>query len=244
MFGRTNTGCRAFEYWGATRIDELQERVGSKDAKNALLEWKPFLVWIVSCRLFLPFSASTPSPAGPSLAPGCDPHPLLRPSRARREQRHPLEGSQATFVSDTTLLIVLADGDVYTVMLAMDGKAASGIDISKVPVGKTECTAAAAVGEEHELVLVGSTQGLSVLFQTGLVEVEVVEEGANGNVDGDADMKTIPSSSTLYYDEDIYGPSSTSGTAERPPTKRHLLINPTTARVYPPPPHNEPRNWN
>ncbi|KAJ3777509.1 CPSF A subunit region-domain-containing protein [Lentinula raphanica] len=136
-----------------------------------------------------------------------------------------LEGSRATFVSETTLLLILADGDVYTVTLAMDGKTVSGLSISDEPLARTTipslamsmATTSAVFSSQNALVegdhlpcvFVGSTQGPSVLLRAGMiVDVEndiemsdVNEAMVQGTANGDDD---------IYDDEDIYGPSHTS----------------------------------
>lgn len=113
-----------------------------------------------------------------------------------------LEGSRATFISDTSLLIILTNGFIHTVTFAMDGKAVSGMTIS-LPLGRT--TIPSLVYRSSELVFVASTQGPSVLLKMSMVDdvdLEMEDEPRMASVaeeheEDDVDM-----------DADIYGPTS------------------------------------
>ncbi|KAJ3757844.1 CPSF A subunit region-domain-containing protein [Lentinula raphanica] len=135
------------------------------------------------------------------------------------------EGSRATFVYETTLLLILADGDVYTVTLAMDGKTVSGLSISDEPLARTTipslamsmATTSAVLSSENALVegdhlpcvFVGSTQGPSVLLRAGMI-VDVENDVEMGDVNEALVQGTANGDDDIYDDEDIYGPSHTS----------------------------------
>ncbi|KAJ3853994.1 CPSF A subunit region-domain-containing protein [Lentinula lateritia] len=134
-----------------------------------------------------------------------------------------LEGSRAAFISETTLLLILARGDAYTVTLAMDGKAVSGLSISDKPMVKTTIPSLAmsvTVSSPHAgrdvdahtipFIFVGSTQGPSVLLKTNMVEVE--EDDTDKDVDNGNDARAPAGEDDDMYDDDadIYGPSHSS----------------------------------
>lgn len=86
-----------------------------------------------------------------------------------------LEGSRATFISDTTLVLILADGTMYTITLALDGKVVSGLSIADKSLAKTTIPSiATTVGDD--LVFVTSTQGPSVLLKANMVEEEILQD--------------------------------------------------------------------
>ncbi|KAJ3912750.1 CPSF A subunit region-domain-containing protein [Lentinula edodes] len=134
-----------------------------------------------------------------------------------------LEGSRAAFISETTLLLILARGDAYTVTLAMDGKAVSGLSISDKPMVKTTIPSLAMsvtassphAGRDVDahtipFIFVGSTQGPSVLLKTNMVESE--EDDTDREVDNANDVRAPAGEDDDMYDDDadIYGPSHTS----------------------------------
>ncbi|KAJ3894218.1 CPSF A subunit region-domain-containing protein [Lentinula edodes] len=134
-----------------------------------------------------------------------------------------LEGSRAAFISETTLLLILARGDAYTVTLAMDGKAVSGLSISDKPMVKTTIPSLAMsvtpssphAGRDVDahtipFIFVGSTQGPSVLLKTNMVESE--EDDTDREVDNGNDVRAPAGEDDDMYDDDadIYGPSHTS----------------------------------
>ncbi|KIK53793.1 hypothetical protein GYMLUDRAFT_49207 [Collybiopsis luxurians FD-317 M1] len=162
-----------------------------------------------------------------------------------------LEGAQATFISDTTLLLVLVHGEVYTVTLAMDGKAVSGMNIGKEMVAKTtipslvQCVtvpgSSASTARVDELVFVGSTQGPSVLLRTGFVEEEEPEED-DVNMDDSAAAAAQATEGhgagtgtgadvEMYDDEDIYGPSTTTTTTEPTPASKPEAISSSSSKT-------------
>ncbi|KAJ4491198.1 CPSF A subunit region-domain-containing protein [Lentinula edodes] len=134
-----------------------------------------------------------------------------------------LEGSRAAFISETTLLLILARGDAYTVTLAMDGKAVSGLSISDKPMVKTTIPSLAMsvtassphAGRDVDahtipFIFVGSTQGPSVLLKANMVESE--EDDTDREVDNGNDVRAPAGEDDDMYDDDadIYGPSHTS----------------------------------
>ncbi|KAJ3764362.1 CPSF A subunit region-domain-containing protein [Lentinula raphanica] len=119
-----------------------------------------------------------------------------------------LEGSRATFVSETTLLLILADGDVYTVTLAMDGKTVSGLSISDEPLARTTIPSLA-MSDHLPCVFVGSTQGPSVLLRAGMI-ADVENDVEMGDVKESSAQGTATGDDDIYDDEDIYGPSHAS----------------------------------
>ncbi|KAJ4482302.1 CPSF A subunit region-domain-containing protein [Lentinula aciculospora] len=129
-----------------------------------------------------------------------------------------LEGSRATFISETTLLLILTDGNAYTVTLAMDGKTVSGLSISDKPLAKTTIPSlamsvtttsthtGASNGDDIPCIFVGSTQGPSVLLRTTMTEEDDVDAEMN---DGkNAGLAAGVEDEDVYDDDaDIYGPS-------------------------------------
>ncbi|KAJ3793908.1 CPSF A subunit region-domain-containing protein [Lentinula aff. detonsa] len=158
-----------------------------------------------------------------------------------------LEGSRATFISETTLLLILADGDVYTVMLAMDGKTVSGLSISDKPLVKTtvpslvmSVNASPSVGADSDgipCIFVGSTQGPSVILKANVTEEDDTDVEMNDSKDAKVTAGVVDDD--IYDDADIYGPSHTSApdakkeVRQRDEKKRKLKLQLSLADYLP-----------
>ncbi|KAF9059487.1 CPSF A subunit region-domain-containing protein [Rhodocollybia butyracea] len=141
-----------------------------------------------------------------------------------------LEGSRATFIADTTLLLILVNGDMYSVNLVVDGKAVSGMSISPKPLARTTIPslvmAVSITEQEKSMVFVASTQGPSTLLRTSMVE----ESDANGKSDEKMDESNTATvevgegvDAEMYDDDaDIYGPSQSSGATAKVSTAQEL----------------------
>ncbi|KAF9078133.1 CPSF A subunit region-domain-containing protein [Rhodocollybia butyracea] len=141
-----------------------------------------------------------------------------------------LEGSRATFIADTTLLLILVNGDMYSVNLVVDGKAVSGMSISPKLLARTTIPslvmAVSITEQEKSMVFVASTQGPSTLLRTSMVE----ESDANGKSDEKMDESNTATvevgegvDAEMYDDDaDIYGPSQSSGATAKVSTAQEL----------------------
>jgi cleavage and polyadenylation specificity factor subunit 1 len=137
------------------------------------------------------------------------------------ERKILLEGSQAAFVDERTLFLILRDGTVYPVELVVDGKSVSritmGTPLTKTTVASLAMVLSGRVGgissltgsnhnrnkdgknaEEEKLLLVGSTVGDSVLLNVA----SRVEEEVDESQDVEMVSVVVDTSKNINMDED------------------------------------------
>ncbi|ORY33060.1 cleavage and polyadenylation specific protein [Naematelia encephala] len=115
----------------------------------------------------------------------------LPSDRSSEGRKLTLEGSQAVFVTDRDMLLVLQDGDVHQVRFEMDGRAVGSIKVDEQSSAVPPPSSLVIAGDRA--VFVGSAEGDSILAKVDVAR-EVLEEKPAENKDMEVD-----------WDEDLYG---------------------------------------
>ena len=99
----------------------------------------------------------------------------LQPLTASEESRSLLlEGSQATFVDDRTLMVIMKEGTIYPVEIVMSGKIVSKLSMGSALAQTTVPSTVANVQQGH--VFIGSTVAPSILMKAARVEEQVAAD--------------------------------------------------------------------
>ncbi|TFK70705.1 hypothetical protein BDN72DRAFT_838644 [Pluteus cervinus] len=127
----------------------------------------------------------------------------LEPKDANRNLE--LEGSRSVFVDDKTLFVIMRDGTVYPIELAIEGKTVSKLIMASALAQTTIPSVAKRLVDNH--VLIASVVGPSVLVKTDHVEEDINEDDA---MDASPAAVVQQNDTDIYDDDDdIYGPSTT-----------------------------------
>lgn len=105
-----------------------------------------------------------------------------------------LEGSHVSFVDDTNILVILANGVAIPVEIVAEGKTVSALKMG-APQAQTTLPSTVAKGPDG-FVFIGSTSGPSVLVKADRLEVDV-PEGV-----GDQPVGVVNSATTMDVDDD------------------------------------------
>jgi cleavage and polyadenylation specificity factor subunit 1 len=98
------------------------------------------------------------------------PIPILSDEDQQRDLE--LEGCRAAFIDDKTFVIVLRDGTVYPVEVAVDGKTVSKLSVGAALARTTIPSVLKRLNDN--LLFLGSTVGSSLLLRTFRIEEEII----------------------------------------------------------------------
>lgn len=99
----------------------------------------------------------------------------LQPLATSEESRTLLlEGSEATFADDRTLLVIMKEGTIYPVEIVMSGKIVSKLSMGQALAQTTIPSTVTSVQGGH--IFIGSTVAPSVLMKASRIEEQITDD--------------------------------------------------------------------